>query len=150
MSATRPKGKRCGCRDEDGKLLGSRCPGLSGRTRRARWPRLNGGHCALVFDRIDDINDEIAAARAGERAPVLEDDVRQRARVTGLASQHRVYAALREFCNHAWTAAEAARFLSATADDPLGLMLRIVVLRGAAAARSSASAGMAPTSKPDT
>jgi len=76
----------------------------------------------------------------------------------GIASQHRVYAALREFCNfevrktrrlafnpiyvvelepeqrdeaQRWTAGQAARFLAATAQDPLGLLFRIVVLRGA-------------------
>src|SRR5450756_346619 len=120
--------------------------------------RLNGAHCAMVFDRIEDINDEIAAARAEDRAPVLEDDVRQRPQVIGVASQHRVYAALREFCNHAgkqrhalahnpvytveleaeetpearrWTAAEAVRFLAYVEGKPLGLMFRIIVLRGA-------------------
>ena len=32
--------------------------------------RLNGGHCAGVFDRMEDINAEIAAARPKDRAPV--------------------------------------------------------------------------------
>jgi integrase len=123
-----------------------------------RLERLNGAHCAMVFDRIDEINDEIKTARAGERAPVLPDDVRQRPQLVGVASQHRVYAALREFLNHAWkqrralsynpvyavelepeetpeaqrwTAAEAVRFIVASRDDPLGLLYRIVVLRGA-------------------
>jgi integrase len=77
--------------------------------------------------------------------------------VIGIATQHRVYAALREFLNHAWkrrhviafnpvyaveleaeitpeaqrwTAAQAARFLAATVDDPLALVFRLVLLRG--------------------
>lgn len=85
-------------------------------------------------------------------------DVRTRPRPVGTASQHRVYAALREFCNFEmrktrrlafnpvytieleheitpeawrWSAAEAARFSAASADDPLGLLFRVVVLRGA-------------------
>lgn len=120
--------------------------------------RLNGAHCAMVFERIETINEEIEAARDEDRAPVLADDARTRPCVIGVASQHRVYAALREVLNHAWkqrhvlthnpvyavelepeetpeakrwTAAEAARFLAASRDDPLGLMFRIVVLRGA-------------------
>lgn len=120
--------------------------------------RMNGAQCALVFDRIEDINDEIKTAAAEGRAPVLEDDVRERPQLVGVASQHRVYAALREFLNHAWrkrhvlpfnpvyavelepeetpeaqrwTAAEAARFLVASKADPLGLMYRVIVLRGA-------------------
>jgi hypothetical protein len=120
--------------------------------------RLNGAHCAMVFDRIELLNEEIEAARAEDRAPVLDGDVRARPQVIGVASQHRVYAALREFLNHAWkqrhvlthnpvyavelepeetpeaqrwTAAEAARFLAASKGDPLGLLYRIVVLRGA-------------------
>ena len=83
---------------------------------------------------------------------------RSRPRLVGVASQHRVYAALREFCNfevrktrrmwfnpvyavelepeereeaQRWSAEQAAHFLAAAADDPLGLLFRIVVLRGA-------------------
>lgn len=119
--------------------------------------RLNARHCTMVFERIDAINDEIAAALAEGRTPAPESDVRARPQVIGVARQHRVYAALREFLNHLWkqrhvithnpvyaveleaevtpegerwTAAEAARFLAATASDPFGLMFRIVVLRG--------------------
>lgn len=120
--------------------------------------RINAAHCAMVFDRIELFNDEIAAAADDDRAPVLDGDVRTRAYHVGTASQHRVYAALREVLNHLWkqrhvitfnpvyaveleaeetpegqrwTAAQAARFLAATAADPLGLMFRVVVLRGA-------------------
>jgi hypothetical protein len=55
-----------------------------------------------------------------------------------------------------WSAAEAARFLAATADDRLGLMFRLVVLRGArrgaapGAARRPGSAGMTATWRPGT
>lgn len=121
--------------------------------------RLNGGHCAAVFERIERINAAIAAQRGEGRAYVhTEGDVRQRPRPVGTAAQHRVYAALREFCNHEvrktrrlafnlayavelepevtpeaqrWTAGEARRFLAATAGDPLYLLFRVVILRGA-------------------
>lgn len=120
--------------------------------------RINARHCAQVFERAEAINDEIGAAKDEDRAPVLPDDTRQRPKVIGVASQHRIYAALREFLNHVWrkqhkiafnpifavelepeetpegqrwTAAEVARFLACAEGDPLGLMFRIVVLRGA-------------------
>lgn len=120
--------------------------------------RLNAAHCSMVFERIEAVNAEIAAATAGRREAQLPDDPRERPQPIGVASQHRVYAALREFCNHLWkqrrlitfnpvyavelepehtpaaqrwSAAEAARFLSASASDPLGLLFRLVVLRGA-------------------
>ena len=119
--------------------------------------RLSGAHCAAVFDRIENINEEIGSARSEKRLPLLPDDVRARPQHVGVATQHRVYAALREFLNHAWkqrhvipfnpvyavelepeetpeaarwSAREAARFLVSSAGDPLGLMFRIVVLRG--------------------
>jgi integrase len=120
--------------------------------------RLNGAHCAAVFDRIERFNAEIETALVEDRKSCPAGDVRQRAQVVGIASQHRVYAALREFLNHAWkkthvipfnpiyavelepeetpeaqrwSAAEARQFLAFTEDHPLGLMFRIVVLRGA-------------------
>ncbi|HTT53851.1 MAG TPA: site-specific integrase [Streptosporangiaceae bacterium] len=120
--------------------------------------RLNAAHCSMVFDRVEQINDEIGLAAAEGRAPVLPDDVRTRPQPVGVASQHRIYAALREVLNYLWkqrhviqfnavyavelepeetpegqrwTAGEAARFLAASAADPLGLMFRVVVLRGA-------------------
>lgn len=121
--------------------------------------RLNGGHCAAVFERIERINAEIAARSVDSRALVrVDDEVRSRPRLVGVASQHRVYAALREFCNfevrktrrmsfnpvyaielepeereeaQRWSAEQAAHFLATAADDPLGLLFRIVVLRGA-------------------
>jgi integrase len=120
--------------------------------------RLNGAHCTAVFDRIDAVNTEIAAQQAaGKKTLTIPGDVRQRPKVIGVASQHRVFAALRTVLNfevkvthrlvfnpvyavrlepeetpeaERWSASEAARFLAASAEDPLGLMFRIAVLRG--------------------
>jgi len=119
--------------------------------------RLNAAHCSLVFDRIDDINDQIVTATAEGRKPQPDGDVRTRFYVIGVASQHRIYAALREFLNYLWkkrhviefnpvyaveleaeetpeaqrwTAAEALTFLKYIEGKPLGLMFRTVVLRG--------------------
>ena len=44
-----------------------------------------------------------------------------------------------------WTPAEAARFLAYTADDPMGLMFRVMVLRGCRRAELCGSAGPSPT-----
>ena len=127
--------------------------------------RLNGAHAAEVFARIEHINAEITARQGEDRAYVkVEGDVRSRPRVAGIASQHRVYAALREFCNfevrktrrlafnpawavelppeitpeaQRWSAGQARAFLAATAADPLGLLFRIVVLRGARRAEAA-------------
>ncbi len=121
--------------------------------------RLNGAHVAEVFARIERLNAEIAARRGDSRAYVrVEGDVRERPRPVGVASQHRVFAALREFCNfevkvtrrlafnpvyavelepeitpeaQRWSAARARAFIEASAGDPLYLLFRIVVLRGA-------------------
>jgi integrase len=121
--------------------------------------RLNAGHCVAVFERIDRINSEIAARSDGSRAYVhVDGDVRSRPRLVGVATQHRIYAALREFCNFEvrktrrmafnpvyaielepetrpeakrWSATQAAQFLASSADDPLGPLFRIVLLRGA-------------------
>ena len=114
--------------------------------------RVNARHCAMVFERIEALNEAVSEGRAPE------GDVRARPQVIGVARQHRIYAALREFLNYLWkqrhvitfnpvyavelepeetpeaqrwTAAQAARFLAASADDPLGLLFRLVVLRGA-------------------
>ena len=121
--------------------------------------RLNGLHVAEVFARIERLNTELAVKQGGSRSWVrLDGDVRTRPRHVGTASQHRVYAALREFCNFEqkktrrlsynpvyavelepevtpeavrWSASQARAFLAATASDPLGLLFRIVLLRGA-------------------
>jgi integrase len=121
--------------------------------------RLNGAHVAEVFTRIERLNAELAAKQGSSRSFVcLDGDVRTRPRHVGTASQHRVYAALREFCNfevrktrrlafnpvyavelepevtpeaRRWSASQARAFLAFTTDDPLGLLFRIVLLRGA-------------------
>ena len=108
--------------------------------------RIMGEHCARVFERVDMFNEEIEAAREAGRKPVLPGDVRQRAKFVGVATQHRIYAALREFFNYqvkvthtlpfnpvyavelepeerapvlVWTPDQVAAFLDHTADDRL-------------------------------
>lgn len=119
--------------------------------------RITGEHCAMVFERIEMFNDELEAAREEKRAPVLPGDVRQRARLTGVATQHRIYAALRGFLNYqlrrahtitfnpvfavelepevrapvrVWTPEQVARFLDFHRDDRLICMWRLALLRG--------------------
>jgi integrase len=120
--------------------------------------RLDGSHCAAVFARIERINAAITAQRDGGRAYVhVEGDVRSRPKLVGIAAQHRIYAALREFCNYEmrrtrrlafnpvyavelppevtpeaqrWTAEQARAFLAASQGDPMHLLFRIVLLFG--------------------
>jgi integrase len=120
--------------------------------------RLNGAHCAAVFDRVDRICAAIQAQRAeGKTVTRPEGDVRERPKVIGTATSHRIFAALRTVLNFEvkvthrltfnpvyavqlepeerdeaehWTAAEADRFLAACDGDPLALMFRVAVLRG--------------------
>lgn len=119
--------------------------------------RLTGEHCALVFERVSMFNDEIEAAREDKRKPVLPGDVRKRAKLCGVATQHRIFAALRVFLNHAWKrrhviafnpiyavelepevrdapevwdADQVARFLDHTANDRLAFLWRLALLRG--------------------
>lgn len=121
--------------------------------------RLNAAHCQEVFTRIEQINAELARQRGDGRAWVhVDGDVRSCPKPVGIASQHRVYGALRTFLNFevrktrrvpfnpifaieldaepkqeraSWTAGQAAQFLGYTQDDPLYLMFRIILLRGA-------------------
>ena len=129
--------------------------------------RITGEHCAMVFERIEMFNDEIETAREEKRAPVLPGDTRQRVRVTGVATQHRIYAALRGFLNHqlrkahtitfnpifavelepetrapakVWTPAQVAHFLDFHAGDRLIFVWRLALLRGL---RRGELAGMA-------
>ncbi len=121
------------------------------------YDRITGEHCAMVFERVEMFNDEIAAAREDKRKPVLPGDVRQRAKVIGVATQHRIYAALREFFNYhlrkthsiafnpvyavelepetrapvlVWTPEQVAHFLDYHADDRLYWLWRLALLRG--------------------
>jgi integrase len=57
--------------------------------------RLSAAHISAMFERIGEWNAEIARARAEDRAPVLAGDVHSRPVVTGTATQHRIYATLR-------------------------------------------------------
>lgn len=119
--------------------------------------RITGEHCAMIFERVEMFNEEIEAARDEKRAPVLPDDKRQRAKVVGVATQHRIYAALREFLNYhlkkthtipfnpifavelepetrspvkVWTPDQVAHFLHFHANDRLIFMWRLALLRG--------------------
>lgn len=120
--------------------------------------RLNPGHVEAVFDRIEAFNADIERQRAEGRALItIDGDRRAQPRITGPSTKRRIYATLRAALNDAvrkrmitwnpavaveldpeepaprqrWTPAEAARFISATADDPMALLFRIAVLRGA-------------------
>jgi integrase len=119
--------------------------------------RLTGEHCSMVFERIDLFNEAIEAAQDAGRRPVLPGDVGSRARYTGVATQHRIYAALRAFLNHqwkkthripfnpiyavelepeqrepqlVWEPGQVAHFLAFTADDRLHFLWRLALLRG--------------------
>jgi integrase len=119
--------------------------------------RVNGEHCAMVFERIEMFNDEITASCEEKRAPALPDDLRKQPKLVGIATQHRVYAALRAMLNHAWKRAhkiafnpvyavelepetrdaplvwepaQVVRFLEFTADDRLHFLWRLALLRG--------------------
>jgi hypothetical protein len=119
--------------------------------------RLNTGHIEGLFATIGRFNAEVERQRAGGRALItIEGDVRTRPGICGPSTQRRIFATLRAALNAAvkqrqitwnpcagielepenpaeaqrWTPAEAARFLAFTADDPLGLLYRVMVLRG--------------------
>jgi integrase len=121
--------------------------------------RLNAGHIEELFATIRRFNVELARQRAAGVAPMsvqIDGDVRGQSRECGPTTQLRVFATLRAALNAAvrqrkinwnpcngveletpetaerqrWTPAEAARFIAATASDPMGLMVRVGVLRG--------------------
>jgi integrase len=119
--------------------------------------RLTGEQCAMVFERIEMFNEEIDAARAEGRDPVLPGDVRLKAKHTGVATQHRIYGALRVFLNHqwkkahkitfnpvyavelepetrdaplVWNAEQVGTFLDHVANDRLYFLWRLALLRG--------------------
>lgn len=119
--------------------------------------RITGEHCAMVFERAEMFNEEIEAAREEKRPPVLPGDVRKRAKVVGVATQHRIFAALREFLNYClkvthvitfnpiyavelppeergpvlvWTPEQVGHFLGFHANDRLIFMWRLALLRG--------------------
>ena len=119
--------------------------------------RLTGEHCAQVFERVEMFNEEIEIAAEAERKPVLPGDVRKRPKLVGVATQHRIFAALRAFLNFQWKRAhkipfnpiffvelepetrnvplvwepdQVVRFLAHTADDRLAFLWRLALLRG--------------------
>jgi integrase len=121
------------------------------------YDRITGEHCAMVFERIEMFNEEIEAAKAEKRKPILTGDVRQRARYVGGYAQLSVFAALREFLNYhlkvthsilfnpiyavelepvevnpvkVWTPEQVAHFLEFHRDDRLIFMWRLALLRG--------------------
>jgi integrase len=111
----------------------------------------------MVFERLELFNEEIDAAREDGRKPVLPGDVRERSRYVGVATQHRIFAALREFFNYqlkvkhsitfnpvyavelepetrdpakVWTAEQVAHFLDVHDGDRLYWLWRLALLRG--------------------
>ena len=121
--------------------------------------RLSAGHIEELFATISRYNAELARQRAAGVAPMdvkIDGDVRDQSRECGPTTQLRVFATLRAALNAAvrqrkiswnpcsgveletpetaerqrWTPAEAAQFITATADDEMGLMFRVGVLRG--------------------
>jgi len=121
--------------------------------------RLNSAHIEELFTTIRQVNAEVARQRAAGVAPTevkIDGDIRGQSRECGPTTQLRVFATLRAALNAAvkqrkitwnpatgveldsaeprerrrWNPAEAARFIAATAGDPMGLMFRVAVLRG--------------------
>ncbi|GAA3443259.1 tyrosine-type recombinase/integrase [Planomonospora venezuelensis] len=118
--------------------------------------RLRAAHIDGMFDTIEEWNAEIRTAAAEKRVPNLAGDVRERHKVTGVATQHRIFATLRNAYNWAvkrrmvesnpcmgvelpaeerdparvWSPEQVGMFLEAAEHDPLGLLYRIVLLRG--------------------
>jgi hypothetical protein len=118
--------------------------------------RLNAGHVEDLFSSIQRINAELAAQRAAGIAPMeIMGDARGQSRACGPTTQLRIFATLRAALNAAvrqrkitwnpcdgvelehpdtaerqrWTPVEAARFIAFVADDEMGLMFRVAVLR---------------------
>jgi integrase len=119
--------------------------------------RLNGEHCAMVFERIEMFDEEIMAAREEKRKPELPGDLRKQPKFVGVATQHRIFAALRVFLNHCWkkthkitfnpvyavelepetrekllvwTPEQVASFLDYTRNHRLHFLWRLALLRG--------------------
>jgi integrase len=119
--------------------------------------RVNGEHCALVFSRVDDLNEEIDLAAEQGRAPNVPEDIRKKAQHVGVTTQHGIYRALRAFLNWCWKKArkipfnpvymvelepdvsaepltwspdQAALFLRCHREDRLYWLWRLALLRG--------------------
>ena len=121
--------------------------------------RLNAKHIEELFTMIWRVNVGVARQRAAGVAPMdvkIDGDVRGQSRECGPTTQLRVFATLRAALNSAvkqrkitrnpasgveldsaearerqrWSPNQAAQFIVATNDDPMGLMFRVAVLRG--------------------
>lgn len=119
--------------------------------------KLRVEHISAIFDTIEEWNEEILLAKQEGREPYLPDDVRKVHRVVGVASQHRILATLRNAYNVAvrrpgmidwnpclavelppetrdparvWSPDQVVTFLEHVRDHRLGLLYRIVLLRG--------------------
>lgn len=119
--------------------------------------RLTPEHIGAMFDTIEEWNAEIRAAHAEGRRPYLPDDVRKLKKLTGLATQHRILATLRNAFNAAmkrpggpiwnpctgvelpperrnparvWSPDQVAVFFTEAAHHRLALLYRLVLLRG--------------------
>ena len=118
--------------------------------------RLAAEHIHDMLDAIEERNVEIELAHAEGRRPNLPGDDRRRKTICGATTQRRIYATLRNALNAAWkqrrvdvnvcafvempeekrvparvwSPEQVATFLQHTADDPLHLMYRLVLLHG--------------------
>lgn len=118
--------------------------------------RLTAEHIADMFDLIEEWNQEIRAARAEGRRPVLQNDQRTRPQVVSNTTQRRVFATLRNALNTAWKRRridvnpalfvempaerhepaqvwdpdQVATFLDHVEGERLGLLFRLVLLHG--------------------
>ncbi|HEY3688128.1 MAG TPA: site-specific integrase [Streptosporangiaceae bacterium] len=119
--------------------------------------RLTPEHIGSVFDTIEEWNAEIRAAHSENRAPHLPDDRRKRKKITGVATQHRILATLRNAYNAAvkrpgmidwnpclavelppetrdparvWSPDQVVAFFDAATSERLAVAYRLVLLRG--------------------
>ncbi|MFC7731150.1 site-specific integrase [Actinomadura keratinilytica] len=126
--------------------------------------KLRAEHIGGLFDLIEEFNAEIVQARKEKRKPRLPGDTRKVKKITGPATQHRIFATLRNALNVAvkrrhidynpcmsvelppekrpparvWSPEQVVTFLEKTADDRLGLLYRIILLRGLRRGRHAA------------
>lgn len=119
--------------------------------------KLRVEHILGVFDTIEEWNEEVRTAKKQKRKPHLPDDPRKQHRIVNVASQHRILATLRNAYNVAlkrpgmidwnpclavelppetrdparvWSPEQVVQFLEHTQHDRLGLLYRIILLRG--------------------
>jgi integrase len=119
--------------------------------------RLTPEHIADLFDTIESFNAEIRLAREEQRRANLPGDVRAKAKLTGIATQRRIFATLRNALNAAlksprridfnpcdavempaehreparvWSPEQVGAFLESADGDRLALLYRLVLLRG--------------------